>query len=90
MIWQKKAARCFVSNNQTGKLRKAGGTPKALTVWDSSISSFEHNLMYANIDVPITAVGAGFIPARQVKMGGDKPLSLLVHIVTTAGTQLEI
>jgi len=46
--------------------------------------------MYANIDVPITAVGAGFIPARQVPMGGDKPPSLLVHIVTTAGTQLEI
>jgi len=36
--------------------------------------------MCANIDVPITAnkpscnVGAGFIPARQVPMGGDKPL----------------
>ena len=90
MIWQKKAVRYFVSNNQTGKLRKAGGTPKALTVWDSSISSFGHNLIYANIDVPITVVGAGLIPARRVPMGGDKLLSLLFHLVTTAGTQLDI
>ena len=32
---------------------------------DSSISSFGHNIMCGNMDVPITAVGAGFIPARQ-------------------------